>query len=277
MLNQLAATNMVYARFSFHYFLESMQRLGVHRIELYGCSPHFHFYDTDGDPTPKVKKQILDAGLQIISVMPEENVYPVNIGAKEKGLRQKTIELYKRFITATAELNCPQMLLCPGRPYRDQPFSEGYGYSRDSIEQLVRYAENENVVLLYENLHIGETHLATKLEDQYRMVADIDSPYLKFCVDTVPVYAAGEKLEAYFVRMGDRLAHIHLNDGRPTGHLKWGDGTQNLDEHLNAMRNHNYTGYITMEMAADRYRMDPEKYYAENIEYLRPHFDGGEL
>ena len=32
LLNQLAATNMAYNRFSFDYFLESMQRLGVRNV-----------------------------------------------------------------------------------------------------------------------------------------------------------------------------------------------------------------------------------------------------
>ena len=36
LMSQLAATNMVYMRFSFDYFLDSMDRLGVHQLELYG-------------------------------------------------------------------------------------------------------------------------------------------------------------------------------------------------------------------------------------------------
>ena len=32
LMSQLAATNMVYARFSLEYFIESMKRLGVHNI-----------------------------------------------------------------------------------------------------------------------------------------------------------------------------------------------------------------------------------------------------
>ena len=33
LMSQLAATNMVYMHFSFGYFLDSMDRLGVHRLE----------------------------------------------------------------------------------------------------------------------------------------------------------------------------------------------------------------------------------------------------
>lgn len=276
LMDQLAATNMVYSRFSFQYFLDSMQRLGVRSIELYGCTTHFHFYD-GGDPIPRLKRQIRDSGLKVISMMPEENVYPVNIAAREKRLRDNTVSLYKRFMDAAAELDCHQMLLCPGRPYRDMPYSEGFQYARDSVQRLAEYGRETGVVLCYENLRIGESTLATNLEDLSRMVWEIDSPYLKCCVDTVPVYAAGEKLADYLAVLGENVHHIHLNDGAPDGHLMWGDGTQDLDEHLDALRAHGYSRYITMEMAAAKYRLDPETYYAQNIRYLSAHFDGGNL
>ena len=277
LMNQLAATNMVYGRFSFEYFIESMKRLGVKNIELYACSGHYHFWDSLEDPTPRVKKQLRQAGLKVISLMPEENVYPVNIAAKEPELRNKTVDLYKRLISAAVELECPQMLLCPGRPYHNQPFSESWKYAQDSVARLTAHAEREGINLMYENLNIKESLLATNRFDQFRMVQEIGSPNLKCCVDTVPVAAAGEKLADYFSLMGEKLAHIHLNDGRPTGHMKWGDGTQDLDEHLDAMRQYGYSGYITMEMAAGMYMTDPEPHYAKNIETLRAHFDGGEL
>jgi protein FrlC len=277
LMNQLAATNMVYAHFSFDYFLDSMERLGVHRLELYGCSSHFHFYDSSEDPTPAMKKKLRERGFQVVSMMPEENTYAVNIAAPEANIRDKTVALYKLFIEAASEMECPQMLLCPGRPYWDKPFSVGYRWGLDSVEKLVRHAERYGVTLMYENLNPRESLLAANRFDQFRMVQEIDSPFLKCCVDTVPVACAGETLEQYFELMGDKLAHIHLNDGRPTGHMKWGDGFQDLDAHLNAMRRHGYTGTITMEMANGAYQLDPEPHYRANIETLRRHFDGGEL
>ena len=65
LMNQLAATNMVYMHFSFDYFLDSMDRLGIHRLELYGCSTHFHFYDGDENPAPAMKKLLHSRGFQV--------------------------------------------------------------------------------------------------------------------------------------------------------------------------------------------------------------------
>ena len=276
LLNQLAGTNMAYNRFSFDYFLDSMQRLGIRNIELYGCSTHLHPYD-GGDPIPLVRKKLRDAGLRVVSMMPEQNVYPVNLAAAEKAVREHTVEVYKWFIQAAAELGAHQMLLCPGRPYRDRPLSEGYKYSIDSVLRLLDTARDAGVVLCYETLRIGESTLTANLRDTCRVVEELNDPYLACCVDTVPVYCAGEWTEDYFAALGKKIHHFHLNDGAPDGHLIWGDGTQNLDEHLNALRKHGYSRYITMEMAAAKYKADPEPYYRRNIEVLKAHFDGGTL
>lgn len=270
--HQLAGTNMLYSQYSFQYFLDSMQRIGIQNIEIYGHSPHFHFFDTE-NPVPLLRKQIHDSHLNVISMMPEENVYPVNIAAKEKRVRDNTVELYKKFMYAAAELGCHQMLLCPGRPYRNEPFSDGFFYSMDSILRLLEYSREVDVALCYETLRIGESTLTSNLEDTAKMVEAIDDPYLQVCVDTVPVYAAGEKVESYFERFGKKITHFHLNDGAPDGHLMWGDGTQNVDEHLNALRKYGYDRYITMETAAGKYRHDPERFYRMNYDFLCWHMD----
>ena len=42
--SQLAAMNMVYNRYSFTYFLDSLERMGVGQFELWAGAPHFcHF------------------------------------------------------------------------------------------------------------------------------------------------------------------------------------------------------------------------------------------
>ena len=118
LMNQLAATNMVYMHFSFDYFLDSMDRLGIHRLELYGCSTHFHFYDGEETPAPAMKKLLKQRGFQVVSLMPEENTYAINIAAPEANIRNKTVEQYKRRAGMPADAALPrapvlgQAILC---------------------------------------------------------------------------------------------------------------------------------------------------------------------
>lgn len=277
LLSQIVGTNIAYYRYTFDYFLDAMERLGIHQIELWGGSGHFSIYDTAGNPVGNLKKKLRARGFTCISMMPEQNVYAINIAVPEENIRRKSVEYIRRFIEAANELECPKFLLNPGRPCLNKPMSEGYKWGRDSIEKLVRYAEKYNVILMYENLNERESCLASNCHDQFRVVKDIDSPYLACCVDTVPVACAGEKLEEYFEVMGEKLVHIHLNDGRPWGHMKWGDGSQDLDEHLNAMRKYDYTGFIDLEIDNGAYLLDPTPHYEADLAAVIPHFDGGTL
>lgn len=48
--SQLAAMNMVYNRYSFTYFLDSLERMGVGQFELWAGAPHFcHFIQSLSD------------------------------------------------------------------------------------------------------------------------------------------------------------------------------------------------------------------------------------
>ena len=40
-LDQLAVMSVQYVQYTFDYFLDSMDRCGIHNIDLWGGSPHF--------------------------------------------------------------------------------------------------------------------------------------------------------------------------------------------------------------------------------------------
>ncbi len=276
-LSQIVATNIAYYRYSLDYFLDAMDQLGLHQIELWGGTGHFCIYDSEDNPVPALKKKLKEREFRLVSLMPEQNVYAINIAAPEKYLRQKSVDYLIANIRAAAELDCPMLLVNPGRAYLDRPLSEGYRYAKDSLEILVKEAEKTGIVLLYENLNDRESALATNCHDQFRVVREIDSPYLCCCVDTVPVACAGEDLELYFRVMGSKIRHIHLNDGRPWGHMAWGDGNLDLDAFLDVLREYDYSGYLDLEIDNGSYLLDPTPHYLMDLENVIPHFDEGHL
>lgn len=103
-----------------------MDELGIHQIEIWGGSNHFSIYDSAKDQTRYLKKKLKSRGFRCISMMPEQNVYAVNIAIEDEYIREKSIAYIERFIEACSELECSRFLLNPGRPYLDRPMSEGY-------------------------------------------------------------------------------------------------------------------------------------------------------
>ena len=85
--SQLAAMNMVYNRYSFTYFLDSLERMGVGQFELWAGAPHFcHFIQSLSD-AGKLRKEVGLRGLKIVCLTPEQVLYPHNIASSDRELR----------------------------------------------------------------------------------------------------------------------------------------------------------------------------------------------
>ena len=103
-LQQFAAMNMVYNRYSFSYFLDSMQRLNVSNFELWTGAPHLNcMFQTMADAA-SVRKSVRERGLHMVCLTPEQVMYPYNIAAVNPELRQKSLDYFHRYIDMTAEL-----------------------------------------------------------------------------------------------------------------------------------------------------------------------------
>ena len=68
-LQQFAAMNMVYNRYSFSYFLDSMQRLNVSNFELWTGAPHLNcMFQTMADAA-SVRKSVRERGLHMVCLL----------------------------------------------------------------------------------------------------------------------------------------------------------------------------------------------------------------
>ena len=113
-LNQLAAMNMVYNRYSFTYFLDSLERMGVKQFELWAGAPHFCNFIQSLSDAGKLRKEVEARGLKIVCLTPEQVLYPHNIASSDKELRQFSLEYFYKYIGQTAELGADKMLCCAG-------------------------------------------------------------------------------------------------------------------------------------------------------------------
>ena len=272
-LDQFAAMNLLYSRYSLGYFLRSMSEIGFRNIEFWGSIPHYDYYADQAEQQKKIRRMFEEYGLAMVCFTPEQCVYPFNIAAGEEKIRKKSIEYFSRCIEDAAAFGAGKMLLTPGWGNFDEDAEEAWKRSLDSTYILLKKAESEGVILAYEILQPFESNLATDIASLRRVAGAFDSPYLGICVDTVPVCVAGETLQEYFDAFGRRVIHIHLNDGTPSGHMAWGDGTQDLKEHLEALRD--FGGYVTFETGDTGYAMDPNRAYEKNMDAVSVYFREG--
>jgi len=263
-LKQFSAMNILHSRFSLEYFLDGMKEIGFENIELWGAAPHYNYMAPQKEQQTHIKKLFRGRGLKMICFTPEQCVYPFNIAAKEELLRKMSIDYFLRCIEDAAGFDCEKIMVTPGWGNFDEPVAEAWERSVDSMGILLSKAEKEGIHIVYEILQPQESNLVTGLKTLKRMMQSFDSQYMTCCIDTVPMCCSGETLEDYFMAFGDKIQHIHLNDGSPAGHLAWGNGTQNLRAHLETLSRHNYHGFMTFETCDGNYGLQPNDAFKQN-------------
>lgn len=273
--SQIAGMNMHYSRYSFGYFLDSLQQLGLTQYELWAGAPHFCYPVSAGAPAKEIADESKRRGLKIVCVTPEQCIYPYNIASAQKEFRQASIDYFCGWIYKTAEMGVKYMLCGPGWGLLDQPLDEAWKLSVDALSQMTRLAQKVGVTLAFEILLPNESNLVNNLETTVRMMQEIDDPAFRCCIDTVPVCKEGKTLRDYYEKLGSKIVHIHLNDGTPTGHMTWGDGNQPLAEHLQTLDEYGYDGAITLELGAGRYYEKPQEHLARGLGVLQQAFKNG--
>ena len=266
---RFAAMNMVYQKYSFDYFLDSMERLGLRNFELWAGAPHLFCMNPSLADVKEIKRKVKQRKMKMVCLTPEQVMYPYNIAAADWELRRDSIEYFQRYIQNAAELEIDKVLCCAGWGNYDEDFEEAWKRSRDSLEMMTRFAERENVKLAFEILGPQESNLVHDFEATRRMMSEIESPYFTLCVDTVPVYVEGKTLDEYFTAFGNRISHFHLTDGNPAGHVPCGTGIHPIESYLGDLERFGYEGYITLEIGDTSCCVSPESATRTGFETIK--------
>ena len=269
---QIAGMNLCYKFYSFDYFLDAMERAGYESIEMLPNAPHFYLPDLSSDELAAIRRRIADHHLKVICYTPDQCSYPVNISYHSEAARRRSLQDLARQIEICSYLGSGQMLLTSGYGYFDEPKETAWARMIDSLGQLSRKAQEEGIVLVLEPIRTDETNLVTDLPSLKRAIREVDSPHLKGMLDTSPMYYAGESIAQYAKEQGDDLWHIHLIDGRPAGHLAWGDGIFPLDQYIREIEDAGYSRYMTMELTSAEYYNDPNPAMEKCMKALQPYF-----
>lgn len=265
---QLANMNIVYKRYSFEYFLESTCKLGLSQIELYCNIPHFSNVYSSTFDLAYIRNAIERSGLKVVCFTPEQAFTCYNQCAKEPISRKNSLEYYKRYMDAAAELGAPMFLTGLGGGFYDEPIEECWNRGFELAEDLLKTAEKADLKIAWEIGCTYVTPLLNGIESCRKVLDRLDSPYSGLAIDTCPVIYDGNTLQQYFNHFGDKMFHVHLNDGEPDNFLVWGDGNQPLEQHLRDLAANDYTGAMTMEVCDSRYFADPHNSVKRGLDTL---------
>lgn len=267
---RVAISNMTYRRYSFPYFLRAVQRLGLTKIELSGCHPHFTVYEQERFDPAAFARQISDAGITVPVIEPEQNFLPINIASANPYLREKSLEQLKFYIDSAPYLGCGMVVVYPGKNAMDKPRGEMLDNACGCLRELCRYAGERGVTILLQNVSACISGMTPDSGAVAEMLDRVGDERLALSVNTCAVTAGGETLEDYFRRFGRRIRAVQLSDSDDEDEqFILGDGTQDIAAHLAAMEKYDFDGPITLEVTMEEYAGAPDESYEKALHFLR--------
>ncbi|MEF9920227.1 MAG: sugar phosphate isomerase/epimerase family protein [Erysipelotrichaceae bacterium] len=257
---KLSAMNCHYRFYEFEYFFATAKELGFKEVEIW-TSPHHYFVDYNGYEDPDKLRTLADKyGVKIICLCPEQtNPKPNNMAAKDENQKVRVRKYFKNMIDIADTLKIKKVLVTSGWAFYNEVREDAWKRSVTMMRELCSYALSKNITLCIEALQPYESRLVTDTVTMKQYLDDVLAANLKVCIDMGAMAKAEETIDDYFKMFKEDVVHVHFVDGHPCGHLAWGDGTRNMKEDLQALENHDYQGYLSLENATDRYYENPKK------------------
>lgn len=274
---KFSADQLIGSNFSFqHYAFEDVARIirgfGLRQIELWGIAPHLDLFHADDASLARAKRILDHSGLSTYCFTPEQVIYPINIASGDDGLRDDSIKRFCRGAEICAELGARYLFLTPGRGFESEPQDRAWGRSAEALTRIATYAATLDVRCLLEPLQRVESNIVTDAAGLRRMLDLVDVPTMDIVLDTVAMATAGDSVADYLRLFGERLAHVHVVDGTPAGHLVWGDGNLPLGNYLQELASAGYSGKLSFEPFGDgTYALNPVEAWTRCLRAIAPH------
>ncbi|GAB1580792.1 sugar phosphate isomerase/epimerase family protein [Phyllobacterium phragmitis] len=275
---QLIGANFAFQHFPFDKMAATLREFGFRQMELWGIAPHLDLFHMSEHKLDEVARILDDNGLTVRAYTPEQVLYPINIASGDPELRQASIGRFCRGADLCARLGADYLFLTPGRGFESEPVDQAWARSVEAVARIAAYAGSLGIRCLLEPLQRTESNIVTDVRGLKRFFDETGADNIDIVLDLVAMATAGDNVADYTTLFGDRLTHVHIVDGTPSGHLVWGDGDLPLGQYLRELGEAGFSGTLTFEpLGQASYALDPVAALKRNLEAARPWFgDAGQ-
>ena len=252
-----------------HIFIDA-KRFGYDYIELWGGRPHAYAPDLKNGDMKELLRLRDKYGVEIRGYCPEHNAYPYNYMIGSEAQRQDAIEYLKLCFDMAKEMGADYTLISSGHAGYGADHDQIWNRLEKSVRELVDHAEKIGMKIVMEALTVYESNVIKSANDLKKLFTIIDSPNLIGMCDIVPPYTQHESIMDYFDKLGDKMYHLHLIDGRHDSddHVMPGEGEIPLPELIKELKEINYDKTATIELVTG-YINEPRFYARRAIDNVR--------
>lgn len=172
-----------------------------------------------------------------------------NLASPREEIRAMSIAFKKTLIDIAYGLGTTGIVTVSGRynPLNAPPLGQLQDWLRDSLEQLLPYAEAHGIKLMLENIPMG---VLPRAADMMAWADDFNSPSLSICYDVANGHFINEDVAAAIALCAPRLDHVHLSDttNKIWRHDPLGKGDVDFEKVAQALHEIKYQGMSALEI-----------------------------
>ena len=101
---QFYGCNFHYTRHPLSFFIDSMNRFDVHKIEFYAASPHMYVDDYTPGEAREIRRKLDNGNLEVMIITAEQCLYPVSMATEDPFARERSMRYYERSLEQGYEL-----------------------------------------------------------------------------------------------------------------------------------------------------------------------------
>lgn len=252
-----------------HCFMDAKE-YGYDYIELWGGRPHAFAPDLKAGDINNVRKLIDKYEMPILVYTPEHNAYPYNYMIGSETQRVDAVNYLKLSLDMAKEMDAKYMLTSPANGGYLATYKELWTRVEKTISELAEHAEKVGVKLIVEALTPYESNFFTRANDLSQLFDLVDSDYVVGMCDLVPPFVQHESIMAYFDKLGEKMAHMHIIDGNQgtDSHIIPGEGSIPIKELFYELKRAGYKNNATLELVTG-YMNEPRMYAKRAIDNVR--------
>jgi fructoselysine 3-epimerase len=214
----------------------------------------------------EMKKMITGEGLAVSSLLPAPGGGPGNnptsILPEE---RAATIAHYKEVVDLAHDLGSERVLYIAGWRQFGVPISDTMDWCLHALVEIAKHAAQKSVTICVEPTS-ADSNLIETIGQAMKLRDDSGLPNVKVMFDTYHALYRNEVSSDYVYEMAPHLAHVHFADldRKPPG-----EGVVDWVGVMQALKDIDFKGYLTMEIGFAARRVEPDRYARSALNYLK--------
>ncbi len=258
MFEKLAFSTNAFTRYSVEQAITEIARIGYEGVELLADKPHLFAHELDTAQVEQVKRVLTNSGLVVSNInantasgyyehAPPEPFFEPALSNPNEKLRRWRIEYTKRCIDLAKEVSAANVSITSGKSMLGKPPEEAVELFKDSLAEILSYAESKNVKV---GIEYEPGLLVETANEVWELIEVMKSPALGVNLDLGHAFLAGENPSQVIWKFSSKILNLHLEDirGKKHYHRIPGTGDINFVEIGKALQKIDFTGFSTIEL-----------------------------